>query len=143
MGGVVVKIKISFPLPKGKEVGVVSRFIEILKSNGFDVYNSELVMSLLLLTEPRVYAIGKDVIIMMGIDVKNEIISMRYNWDRPPENVQFIPHYRMVLTIYTYLEDVQDVLHTITYIATEITGGKVYIDEIKIGDSSIEKLNLE
>jgi hypothetical protein len=142
MGGVAVKIKISFPLPKDKEIDAVSRLIEALKSNGFDIYNSELVTALPLLTEPRGYAIGKDTIAMMGIEVKNEIINMRYNWDRPPENVQFIPHYRMVLTIYTYLEDVQDVLRTITYIATAITGEKVYIDEIKIGDSTIEKLNL-
>ena len=48
----------------------------------------------------------------------------------------------MILAIYTYLDDVQDVLRTITYIVAAITGEKVYIDEIKIGDSTIEKLNL-
>jgi len=142
MGGVVVKIKISFLLPKGKEVDAVSRLIEALKSNGFDIYNSELVTALPLLTEPKGYAIGKDTIVMMGIEAEIEVKNMRYNWDRPPENVQFIPHYRMVLTIYTYLDDVQDVLRTITYIVTAITGEKTYIDEIKIGDSTIEKLNL-
>jgi len=142
MGGVVVKIKISFSLPKDKEVDAASRLIETLKSNGFDIYNSEAVTALPLLTEPRGYAIGKDTIVMMGIESESEIKNMRYNWDRPPENVQFIPRYRMVLTIYTYLEDVQDVLRTITYIATAITGRKIYIDEIKMGDPSIEKLNL-
>jgi hypothetical protein len=142
MGGVVVKIKISFLLPKNKEIDAVSRLIEALKSNGFDIYNSESVTALPLLTEPKGYAIGKDTIVMMGIEAMSEAINMRYNWDRPPENVQFIPHYRVVLTIYTYLEDVQDVLRTITYIATAITGEKAYIDEIKIGDSTIEKLNL-
>jgi len=142
MGGVVVKIKISFLLPKDKVIDAASRLIEALKSNGFDIYNSELVTALPLLTEPKGYAIGKDTIATMGIEVRNEIINMRYNWDRPPENVQFIPRYRMVLTIYTYLDDVQDVLRTITYIVVAITGEKVYIDGIKIGDSSIEKLNL-
>ena len=142
MGGVVVKIKISFLLPKGKEVDAVSRLIEALKSNGFDIYNSELATALPLLTEPKGYAIGKDAIVMMGIEAETELKNTRFNWDRPPENIQFIPHYRMVLTIYTYLDDVQDVLRTITYIVTAITGEKIYIDEIKIGDSTIEKLNL-
>jgi len=142
MGGVVVKIKISFSLPKDKEINAASRLIEALKSNGFDIYNSESVTALPLLTEPRGYAIGKDTIVTIGIEAKNEVINMRYNWDRPPENVQFILHYRMILAIYTYLDDVQDVLRTITYIVAAITGEKVYIDEIKIGDSTIEKLNL-
>jgi hypothetical protein len=140
--GVVVKIKISCPLPKDKEIETATKFMDILKSNGFDIYNSELVATLPLLTNTRGYAIGKDSIIMMGIEAKIEMVNFRYNWDRPPENVQFIPHYVMILVIYSYLENVKDTLRIITYIVSAITGEKVYIDEMKIGDSSIEKLNL-
>ena len=142
MGGVVVKIKISFPLPKDKEIETVTKLIEALKSNGFDIYNSELVTSLPLLTTPRGYAIWKATVVMMGAYIVNEIINYRYNWDRPSENVQFIPHYNMALYIYTYLDNIQDVLRTITKIVSEIVGSKINIDELKIGDSSIDKINL-
>jgi hypothetical protein len=142
MGGVVVKIKISIPLPKDKEIETTTKIIEALKNNGFDIYNSELVTSHPLLTNPRGYAIGKATVIMMGIYIVNEIINYRYNWDRPPENVQFIPHYYMALHIYTYLDNIQDVLRTIAKIVSEIVNSKINIDELKIGDSSIDKLNL-
>jgi len=142
MSGVVVKIKISFPLPKGKETETATKLIEALKANGFDIYNSELVTSLPLLTYPRGYAIGKATVVMMGIYTVTEITNYRYNWDRPPENVQFIPHYYMVLYTYTYLDNIQDVLRTITKIVSEIVGSKVNIGELKIGDSSVDELNM-